>query len=347
MKTGYYTISLDLSIDFKPAFAGLKSVYMYAADTMGAASGWQTTGTWTSLATTATAASVTPNDFYSLQPYVSHLQFVFADSRGFADLNFVGIIIGDSLRSNGTCFVRYNQGSRTIYLMNDAATAWVGSRVVDSPSDPLPPLANSQCTIVASATGGGKNLVLALSVWFTPAFDGMKNIYMFAADGSGTATGWQHKGTFGVDIPNQPPLPMSVTPNSGTGSNQTFGFTVTEGSQHLHSVSMSIGAVMHDPRCSFTYWPETNEISLAAGWTSGWSGYRVLGLPGIVENPWCSIDPTVSSVSVVGNDVTISVALTFKAAFAGTHNIFVDAIDTAGGESWPLFQGSLGTWVVP
>ena len=41
------TLTLNLAMTFKPAYAGAKNIYMYAADVSGANSGWQQLGTWT------------------------------------------------------------------------------------------------------------------------------------------------------------------------------------------------------------------------------------------------------------------------------------------------------------
>ena len=41
------TFTLDLAMTFQAAYAGVKNIYMYAADVSGANSGWQQQGTWT------------------------------------------------------------------------------------------------------------------------------------------------------------------------------------------------------------------------------------------------------------------------------------------------------------
>jgi hypothetical protein len=41
------TLTLNLAMTFKPAFAGAKNIYMYGADVSGPNSGWQQLGTWT------------------------------------------------------------------------------------------------------------------------------------------------------------------------------------------------------------------------------------------------------------------------------------------------------------
>ena len=41
------TLTLNLAMTFKPAYAGAKNIYMYAANVANVNSGWQTRGTWT------------------------------------------------------------------------------------------------------------------------------------------------------------------------------------------------------------------------------------------------------------------------------------------------------------
>jgi hypothetical protein len=41
------TLTLNLAMTFKPAFAGAKNIYMYGVDVSGPNSGWQQLGTWT------------------------------------------------------------------------------------------------------------------------------------------------------------------------------------------------------------------------------------------------------------------------------------------------------------
>ena len=41
------TLTLNVTMTFKPAFAGAKNVYLYAVDVSGSNSGWQQLGAWT------------------------------------------------------------------------------------------------------------------------------------------------------------------------------------------------------------------------------------------------------------------------------------------------------------
>jgi hypothetical protein len=41
------TLTLNLAVTFRPAFAGVKNIDMYAGNVGGMNSGWQTRGSWT------------------------------------------------------------------------------------------------------------------------------------------------------------------------------------------------------------------------------------------------------------------------------------------------------------
>ena len=57
------TLTLNVTLTFKPAFTGAKNVYLHAVDVSGANSGWQQLGTWTVAFTAGTPStvSVTPS----------------------------------------------------------------------------------------------------------------------------------------------------------------------------------------------------------------------------------------------------------------------------------------------
>ena len=76
---------------------------------------------------------------------------------------------------------------------------------------------------------------------------------------------------------------------------------------------------------------------------SGSSGAMLGGFP-TLTNSQCSVNPAASTVSLSGNTLTLNLAVTFNAAYSGTHNVYLRAVDIKGGNSgWQ----SLGTWTVP
>jgi len=60
-------------------------------------------------------------------------------------------------------------------------------------------LSNSQCTVSgpgSSANGSGNTLSVALAITLTSTFDGLQNVYGYASDSGGNASGWQTLGSW-------------------------------------------------------------------------------------------------------------------------------------------------------
>jgi hypothetical protein len=191
------TLTLNLAMTFKPAFAGAKNIYMYGADVSGPNSGWQQLGTWTvpSGVVTVTANSVTPYSGY-VASQVFALQY--SDTSGAASVQLVYAYFHATLASSASnsCFLYYNVAANQINLLNDAGAAWMTATPGSATT-----LQNSQCALNVTATTvalNGITLALNLAMTFKPAFAGAKNIYMYAADISGPNSGWQQLGTWTV-----------------------------------------------------------------------------------------------------------------------------------------------------
>jgi hypothetical protein len=78
---------------------------------------------------------------------------------------------------------------------------------------------------------------------------------------------------------------------------------------------------------------------------TGWQGPLTPGQAGTLANTQCTLDGGGSSVSAVGNNLTVNAALSFKPAFTGSKIVFLDAEDTANhlSSGWQ----TLGSWTVP
>ncbi|MBI3473450.1 MAG: matrixin family metalloprotease, partial [Candidatus Solibacter usitatus] len=144
----------------------------------------------------------------------------------------------------------------------------------------------------------------------------------------------------------QAPSPVSVTPSSGSGASQTFTFVYSDAAGYanltwvnldIHTALSSIGA------CYIQYDRATNTVQLANDGGSAWAGAAALGASGTLQNSQCAIDAGASSASGAGNNLTLVLSLSFKAAFAGGKNIYMGALNSVG-----LFSGwqTRGTWTV-
>ena len=334
------TLTLNLAMSFQSAFAGARNVYMEVYDGAGD-SGWQQRGTWTVPADgPPTADSVTPSSGTGIS---QTLAFAFSDPAGYAAIVSTQIVINSSLSTSGACYLLYQRASNSLYLTNDAGSAW---------QDPVTPgqsgtLQNSQCSVNAAASsvsGTGATLTLNLAMSFQSAFAGARNVYMEVYDGAGDS-GWQQRGTWTIPA-DGPPTADSVTPSSGTGSTQTFvfqfsdpaGYAAISSSQILISSVMSVAG-----GCYLFYYRPNNAIYLTNDPGTAWQTPVTPGQSGTLENSQCAVNTAASSASGSDNTLTLSLSLTFKAGFGGTKNIYMEVYDGAGDSGWQ----QRGSWTIP
>ena len=191
------SLTLNLAMTFAPAYAGAQNIYMYAGDVSGSNSGWQTLGTWTvpSTAAVPTANSVTPNSGSGASQTFA-LQY--SDSAGATSLHSVWAYFNATLANpaSNSCLLYYNVAANQINLLQNSGTAWFAATPGAATT-----LQNSQCSLNVAESSvllSGNTLRLNLAMTFAPAYAGAKNIYMYAADTSGSNSGWQLLGSWTV-----------------------------------------------------------------------------------------------------------------------------------------------------
>jgi hypothetical protein len=91
--------------------------------------------------------------------------------------------------------------------------------------------------------------------------------------------------------------------------------------------------------CWFYYDRASNQISLANNSTSSWNSAPLAGAR--LSNSQCTISQP--SVSINGNNMSLTVSLSFTTGFRGTRNIYMYAQDNGGlNTGYP----QMGTWNV-
>ncbi len=335
------TLTLDVTLSFKAGFGGAKNVYLYAIDSMGANSGWQLRGTWSVSGFAPEALSVTPSSGAgSSQTF----RFSFRDGDGYTQLQWGYALFNTSISAAGACYLRYTRSDNTLWLRNDAGTAWTG---------PITPggaatLENSQCKLVAAssaASGSGITLNVDVTIQFKAAFAGAKNVYLYAIDATSQISDWQQRGTWLVS--GFPPEAVSVTPSSGSGNSQTFRFLFQDpdGFSDLQWVyALFHTSISGAGACYLRYTRADNTLWLRNDAGNAWLGPVTLGTSGTVENSQCALAAASSAASGAGTTLTLDSAVSFKGAFAGTKNVYLYAIDTLNLVSnWQ----QRGTWTIP
>src|SRR5205807_999571 len=134
----------------------------------------------------------------------------------------VGVLFGASASTSGACVVSYDRARNALSLLSDTGQA-TGTTITPGGGT----LQNSQCVVNgagSSATLSGLTLSLNVSVTFTAAFSGTKNVYMQAASPF-ASTPWQPKGSWAVTFALGA---VSAAPASGSGYQQTFSLQFSD-----------------------------------------------------------------------------------------------------------------------
>jgi trimeric autotransporter adhesin len=323
--------TLNVAVSFKPAFTGLKNAFVYAAGNSGLNTGWVPAGTWTTgPAAPPTVVSLTPNGGTGTsQTFAVQV----SDPNGLADLKTVHLLFSPSSATQiSQCSVFYNPATNQLYVYNDGNTAL---------SAPLTPgaagtVSNSQCTLSgpgSSVSTSGNVLTLSVAVMFQATFTGLKNAFIYAGAVNGTSTGWVLKGSWtGTALPL---TVVSLTPNAGSGTSQTFSVVVSDpnGLADLKTVHLLFNTTSANQKlaCSVFYNPANNQLSLYDDTGTTLSAPLTPGGTGTVSNSQCTLSATGSSFSTSGNSLSLNnVAITFTGTFTGLKNVYIYSAGISG-----------------
>ncbi|MBV8906234.1 MAG: YncE family protein, partial [Acidobacteriia bacterium] len=257
----------------------------------------------------------------------------YSDTGGTDALRFVSVDFNSSLTAAHGCSVRYeqayyNQANSALYLYNDAGTAVKGPLALGSSGT----LANSQCTINgmgSSVTTDGNNLILNLSVMASGSFEGVKNIYMYAADNGPAITGWVNEGTWTPSAAFVPSI-VSVSPNPATGASENFEleYADTGGYGALTSVAALFNSSLSSKNACYVYYvPQTNLLYLQND--NGQGATSITPGSGTLMNSQCTITGSSTTVVTSGNNLTLNLAVMASSSFEGPKNIYMYAADSS------------------
>jgi hypothetical protein len=144
-----------------------------------------------------------------------------------------------------------------------------------------------------------------------------------------------------------PPLfVISANPTSGGGASVTFALTVSDGKGAGSIVSATLllnSSLTGTGGCFVSYSQRNNSLYLANDGVSAWLGPSVVGGGAVLSNSQCTVNPAAASVTLAGSALTLSIPMTFAAAFAGAKTSWGYASDVSSANSG--YQ-ALGAWVV-
>ena len=331
------TLTLTVSINFQPGFAGGKTAYLYAADA-GANTGWVSRGTWTVTIPPPQPStdSVAPNTGLGASQTFT---FVFSDTQNASNLTGMAMLFTGNASVTNACYIVYDPNRGTIGL------AW--DNVLGSDSKPLSStvvLKNSQCSVGASSAAfSGLSDIVTVAVTFKGAFSGVKSIYMYAADGS-INTGWVQKGTY-TAAAGGVPMANSAVPNAGSGPGQRFSFTISDqgGSGYLKGLEVIFASSFTtNNACVLVYNPTANLVSLSYDTPANGSASLAPGSNTVISNSQCSLRGVNTTVALGTFSMVVTMDLTFNAAWFGVKNMYLLASEYGVSSSW----ATVGSWTV-
>jgi len=143
---------------------------------------------------------------------------------------------------------------------------------------------------------------------------------------------------------------MSISPASGTGTSQQFALTVTDlaGWQNNVVDILINNALDGRQACYIAFVPSgpgSGSLYLVNDAGNAGGPFATAALPGsgTIANSQCSVNAGLSSATISGFTLTLSLAVTFRDAFAGNKLIYAAARDAQSNSGWQ----TLGLWKVP
>jgi hypothetical protein len=270
--------------------------------------------------------------------YYAAFDASFSDPLGAGDLSNLAIWFTQSTASAAnSCQISYDPVARVFGLLDDT-----GQTVLHAAAGTAL-IRNSQCIVDLPNSSASLSIspLLRVSVRFLPAFAGVKNVYSLAASNRGVDSGWQPGLTWTVGAAGA--VSVALVPTSGSGFSQTFTLQATDaaGTGDIQSVAIWLGnsaGGIPARSCSISY--STGQFTF--GMQSGAS--EPVSPGAVYHNQECVVDGSRLSASASGNTLTLTIPITFQAAFHGTWNIYTAS---ASRNSPIVYQGPLGTFTVP
>lgn len=325
---------LTVPVYFKAAFNGAKRVYMLAAGPANN-TGWIERGTYAVLAPgNPVANSVSPS---SGSGSGGLFTVTVSDAAGSSAITGIAMLFAPVLNANNACYLIYDRAANRVALAYEDLSGQ--SPVTLGSADSV---ANTMCRLNganSSVSSGETTVSLTVDVTFLPAFAGAKNIYVFVSE-TAVNSGWIQMGSW--TVPDTAPQLGSVTPSSGSGTWPTFTASATTAvtPSNLTKMHLLITAAAGQNACWAVYDRTTATVGLY-GDDATTLASKPLGSSANLQNSQCAIG--YSAATTLGNTVTWTVSILFKASFSGLKTVYLSAETPT--VSAPF--AARGSWTVP
>jgi hypothetical protein len=140
-----------------------------------------------------------------------------------------------------------------------------------------------------------------------------------------------------------PPGIVSLTPNAGAGTSVTFKAVYPDpaGAGDLSEVLLQVDAVQTSVNACYVYYqPQGNHLYLANNAGTWITPALTPGVAGTASNTQCTLNAGSSSVTILGNDLTLNVAVTFSGTFVGAKNVYLYGYGLSGQSTGWVKEGA-------
>jgi trimeric autotransporter adhesin len=241
--------------------------------------------------------------------------------------------------SNGACALVYNNSTSQLSIFKQDGSGLIGPITPGSTST----ITNGACSVTGlTVAGTGNQLTVTVPMTFTAPFRGNTAISMVAYSQSGLSSSARVLGSYNINsLINSPPTVDSVTPSSGSGISPTFSFQSSDpnGYQDLGTEYMVFSPPSpSNGACALVYNNSTSQLSIFKQDGSGLIGPITPGSTSTITNGACSV--TGLTVTGTGNQLTVTVPMTFTAPFRGNTAVSMVAYSQSGLSSGARTLGS-------
>jgi len=288
------------------------------------------------------SSGIGPHAVFQIAVVAAHLRW--------SNIRSIELLFNDRPMERGGCRVSFfnemqpNNDRRRLILHGD-----------DDRNDLTSSLVNERGVTIAKGIDGERcsvekdwkpmfDGIVELPVIFKPAFFGPKNIYVRVTDNGGR-TDWKQVGTW-LASADLAPVPVSVVPYLGAGSDRDFTFVLSRRSGSAEISRVEFLAQLGKARrsaCSFSFERSSGLVSLQNDDATGFIGTLGIGDHKSIQNSQCAI----SNIRVrldTRNGMEFTLHIRFSSSFSGRRNIFARVENRAGLNSSMEW---LGSWMVP
>ncbi|MEO8126258.1 MAG: hypothetical protein ABI822_04145 [Bryobacteraceae bacterium] len=141
--------------------------------------------------------------------------------------------------------------------------------------------------------------------------------------------------------PAGPPVALGVTPDAGSGSSETFivKFSQPGNYRQLSNVRLLINSETSGGHACYVYYSLVPNAFLLVNDSGQGSAAAALGSGATVENSQCTVLTEGAKVEGAGSDVSVTIPIRFKAAFAGVKKLVLFAENSAGANTDLVLKG--------